>query len=272
MEVSARISKERAIKEQKLEADEVGVFFISPCAAKATSVKAPYERKSSFVDGVISINDIYLSLLAELTNAKEEENFQLAGYRGISWAGSEGERLALENSEYLAVDGIHNVMKILEEIENDRIKGVEFVEALACVGGCLGGPLTVQNAFVAKTRLKKHAEEARVQNMLIDSCSNYEDMAWTGNIQHNPAMELDKDINNAIKKLDALESINENLPGLDCGACGAPNCRALAEDIVRGIANETDCIFKLKEKVKELSIELLELESKGSSDQKECKK
>jgi len=61
-------------------------------------------------------------------------------------------------------------------------------------------------------------------------------------------MKLDKDFDVAMKKLETLNVINSGLPGLDCGACGAPSCRALAEDIVRGNANETDCIFKLREK------------------------
>ena len=33
------------------------------------------------------------------------------------------------------------------------------------------------------------------------------------------------------------------LPGIDCGACGNPNCQSLAEDIVRHEAQFSDCIF-----------------------------
>ena len=33
------------------------------------------------------------------------------------------------------------------------------------------------------------------------------------------------------------------LPGIDCGACGAPNCHALAEDMVTGKAKMSDCVF-----------------------------
>ena len=32
-------------------------------------------------------------------------------------------------------------------------------------------------------------------------------------------------------------------PGFDCGACGAPGCRNLAEDIVRGKASISHCLF-----------------------------
>ncbi|EKD32577.1 MAG: hypothetical protein ACD_77C00048G0006, partial [uncultured bacterium] len=46
-------------------------------------------------------------------------------------------------------------------------------------------------------------------------------------------------------------------PGIDCGACGAPSCEALAEDIVKGHAEISSCIFlrTLYEKRGELSLE-----------------
>ena len=48
-----------------------------------------------------------------------------------------------------------------------------------------------------------------------------------------------------IKKIGRY--ITAELPGLDCGSCGAPTCKALAEDIVRGEASVNDCIFVLRE-------------------------
>ena len=38
-----------------------------------------------------------------------------------------------------------------------------------------------------------------------------------------------------------MEEILAELPGLDCGSCGAPTCAALAEDVVRGKAAVNDC-------------------------------
>ena len=72
-------------------------------------------------------------------------------------------------------------------------------------------------------------------------------------------MKLDDDIKEAIKKLENIEKLSKNLPGLDCGACGSPSCRCMAEDIVRGFADEMDCIFRLKEKVRFLAEEMVEL-------------
>ena len=43
------------------------------------------------------------------------------------------------------------------------------------------------------------------------------------------------------------EEIYRTLPHLDCGSCGAPNCHALAEDIVNCEACEEDCLIKLRD-------------------------
>lgn len=44
-----------------------------------------------------------------------------------------------------------------------------------------------------------------------------------------------------------MNEIEKTLPGLDCGTCGAPSCRDLAEDIVRGKASIEDCVFFARE-------------------------
>lgn len=263
MEVAAKIVKGRIAKENKYAPEDIGVFFITPCAAKVTSVKAPYENEKSAVDGVISIKDIYLKLLTSIDKIKKEEQLSRAGFEGIRWANSGGEGLAAGTEKFLAVDGIHNVITILEAIENDKLEDVEFIEALACTGGCIGGPLTVENLYVAKSRLKKHIDEARDSGARSAEINKLEgDIVWTCNIQHRPVLKLDDDFIKAMKKLEELEAINKALPGLDCGACGAPSCRALAEDIVRGMANETDCIFKLRDRVRQLATQMMELEEK----------
>ena len=62
--------------------------------------------------------------------------------------------------------------------------------------------------------------------------------------------------------MEELERIYEQLPQIDCGSCGAPNCRALAEDIVRNNANIEDCIFMLRKKVREMAEDMVALAQK----------
>ena len=72
MEVAAILAKNEAM-EKGIPADKIGAFFISPCAAKVTSVKAPYENSRSDVNGVLAIKDIYVPLLDQMKNKKRPQ-------------------------------------------------------------------------------------------------------------------------------------------------------------------------------------------------------
>lgn len=262
MEVAAKLIKRQLSEKHKIPLANIGVFFISPCPAKVTSVKSPIEKQKSYVDGVISIKDIYIKILAALNEADNQSQFSDAGLEGLAWANTGGESQALGTEQVLAVDGIHNVIRIFDELENDRLSDIAFVEALSCYGGCLGGPLTVTNVFIAKTIQNMHIAAAPPSQIDKIDTKSFEELIWTSKVEYKPVMKLDQDISIAMQKLENLEKIYSELPGLDCGACGAPNCRALAEDIVREIANETDCTFKLRERIRDLAEEMVELGGK----------
>ncbi|MDR0406385.1 MAG: 4Fe-4S dicluster domain-containing protein [Clostridiales bacterium] len=264
IELGAWLAKERAIIATGLNPAEIGVFFITPCAAKVTSAYVPIGVESSLVDGCIAMKDMYLRLLPAMKRLTRYENLATAGLEGIAWAKNGGEGSALNSERYIAVDGIWNVIKVLEEVENGKIDDIVFVEASACVGGCVGGPLTVENAFVAKTRIQSVLENTSLAPspyLWSDEIKNA--VKWRKPVEFAPVMTLDGDMVKAMRKLEHLEAIYEQLPRLDCGSCGAPSCHALAEDIVRGFARETDCVFKLRERVKHLAMEMVELEGQG---------
>ena len=68
-------------------------------------------------------------------------------------------------------------------------------------------------------------------------------LQWDTPLEFLPIMELDSDMVTAMEKMARIEEITSQLEGLDCGSWGAPSCRALAEDVVRGVASIEDCIF-----------------------------
>lgn len=263
MEVAARIVKNDLIK-RGIDEKDIGVFFISPCAAKATNARNPIGIEKSYVDKVLSIKEVYKKLAGTLKRLDKIENLRTSSYDGIRWAMSGGEGKGLEIDNFIAVDGIENVIKVLEEVENGKLVNVDFIEGLACTGGCLGGPLTVENSFVAKNKLKKALKNTLEEK--AGDCANLhtEDITlfWNKEVLSKPVMSLDEDMNIAIKKMEELERIYEQLPQIDCGSCGAPNCRALAEDIVRNNANIEDCIFMLRKKVREMAEDMVALAQK----------
>jgi len=145
-------------------------------------------------------------------------------------------------------------LQVFDEIENDKLADVKYIEALACVGGCVGGPLTVENNFVAQTRVKRIAKTAMGKKPMVLPDV---DVLWEKPVVSRKQRNLDDDMIVAMQKLSLLNEIYDKLPHLDCGSCGAPNCRALAEDIVRGYAKESDCIVRFKERIAQMANEML---------------
>ena len=245
VDFAARIAREEAIKETGLKDEEIGVFFISPCPAKRTALKNPLGYSKSGVDGAIAIKDIYPQLVQNMDKLKLEDVELLgdSGIIGVGWASSGGEASGLLKERYLAADGIRNVINVLEEIEDEKLGDLDFIELNCCTSGCVGGVLTVENPFVAKARIQRLRKFMPVSCNSIRNEYELEELSLTEEVTPSPALKLADNVVKAMRMMSELKKIEASLPGLDCGICGAPSCRALADDIVRGYAEETDCVL-----------------------------
>jgi iron only hydrogenase large subunit-like protein len=266
VEVSARLVRGIRSRELGIAPEEIGVWFITPCPAKMTAFKQPLGADKSSVSGAIGISQIYGDLLKAVAVVPRDADCQRATARGIGWALSGGETAAAAAATSMVIDEIHNVSDVLEQVALGKIK-VDFIEALACSGGCIGGPLTVENRFVAENRMNQRLAKMRAEDAVrgVKPTLYYPDTSLTEydrTIEPRPIMRLDEDIFKAMYKVEQMEKTLNKLPGLDCGSCGSPNCKALAEDIVQGTAVETDCIFKLRERVRDLAQEMVGLAAK----------
>lgn len=260
MEVSAMLAKKYAMEETELPMEDIGAFFITPCPAKVTEINRPMDvNKRSYCDGAIAISKIYPKLTSAMDKLTSIEPLANSGVIGVGWATSGGESAAMLGDRYLAADGIENVIRVLEELEDERIRNVDFVELNACTGGCVGGVLTVENPYVAQARIHTLRKYLPVsQNHLKDGVPDK--MMWDKPLEYDEnVLSLDKDINKAMEMMEQIEKIEASLPGLDCGSCGAPSCHAMAEDIVKGSAKETECIFKLREQIQQVYRDLMQM-------------
>ncbi|MFZ5648699.1 MAG: [Fe-Fe] hydrogenase large subunit C-terminal domain-containing protein [Bacillota bacterium] len=259
MEISARLAREKAISQHGLKDEEIGIFFITPCPAKVTAVKQPF-GPMSYVNGAISMSEIYGEILAKLESPRSIPQYVYSPPRGVGWGKSGGENHAIMSHSLLAVDGIHNVINLLEEIERGGLRDIDYIEAQSCSGGCIGGPLVPQNPFVSRVRMDNLVRALVRQKAPLPQFPADPDFYRLKNkITPRPALQLSGDIDRAIVMLEDVEKITGELPGLDCGSCGSPNCRALAEDIVRGYAETSYCVFKLRERLQQLAREIVDL-------------
>ena len=248
IERAARMAKEEYAARRGVPKEQVGCIFISPCAAKSTACKMPLGTWESAVDGVVAIRDIYPRLLSLMKQVKDPEKMAAAGIMGIGWGSSGGEACALGGDRYLAADGIENVIRVLEDLEDEKFTDLDFIELNACAGGCVGGVLTVENPYIAKTKLQ------RLRRFLPENQGNLpqeklEGLDWERRLEYQPILELDSDLAVALDKMRQIQQVEQTLYGMDCGACGAPSCHAMAEDIVLGYTTSDMCIYRMREEL-----------------------
>ncbi|MCF0145289.1 MAG: 4Fe-4S binding protein [Eubacterium sp.] len=261
VEVAAMMAREKALKESGLPSEDIGIFFISPCSAKVTACRQPAGVKKTEVDHTLAIKDVYVKLLSVMDDvAVDPMDLAEAGRIGIGWGVSGGESAGLINDSYLAADGIENCIKVLNDIEDQKYAHLRFVELDACPGGCVGGVLTVENPYIAKAKLsalRKYLPVAGTHEI------PHPIGMWTEEVTHQKVNELGLNFREKIRLMAQVEELTKSFPGIDCGSCGAPSCGALAEDIVRGEAKETDCVHVLLRRVLQATVEEKEKKEDG---------
>ena len=245
MEIAARMARDKAKHEHpELKDEDICICFISPCPAKVSYVRNGFGEYKSEVDEVLSISDIYFNLINVMRRGRTPTPISHSGMIGIGWATSGGECSAIFNDKYLAADGIENVNRVLDQLENGNISTLEFIELNACPGGCVGGVMALENPFVAKARLQTLRRYLPVsQNYLSEDEKEYipEHYFFENMPTYRPIQRLSENFAESLRMMSDIQRLRDVLPGIDCGACGAPTCRAFAEDVVRGNAKRDGC-------------------------------
>lgn len=235
MEVAAQVARRRAAAESGLPLECIGVFYITSCPGEASAVHDPIGIEKSQVNGVISVADIYPLLLSAMNDVQDHPApYALSGDMGIRWSVISGEAKGQGHSHYVAADGIENANRVLEDLEDDKlVDNVKFIELKACPGGCVGGVLNVENPFVAASklaRLRKSMPATRVDPSVYPKDIDYE---LEHEIDFEPVYQIGRNMAESMQGMAKVEQIMKGMPGLDCGLCGCPSCRSMAEDVVR---------------------------------------
>ncbi|HOZ47043.1 MAG TPA: [Fe-Fe] hydrogenase large subunit C-terminal domain-containing protein [Candidatus Hydrogenedentes bacterium] len=146
-------------------------------------------------------------------------------------------------SGMVQVSGIQHVMSVLDQVENGLMYDYTVLELYACDQGCFGSPVWTEDAFIARQRYERAREVGRLLP--------YDDLFLrrggavrrTTPLEARRGLRLDDDMAVAIRKLSELDRLARQLPGHNCGMCGAPTCSALAEDAVLGRGCLDECMF-----------------------------
>lgn len=253
----------RQVEDEGVEAETIGIFYVTPCAAKIAAVKSPVAETKSAVDGVVNMDLLYNKVLMELhaeSGATGLNEPPYCSFDGLRWSLTGGEA-ANARGRCLAIDEIHNVMHFLERLENGEIEGVDFLELRACDQSCAGGVLLTENRFLTAESLEGIAQRVKDSSAIMPGFDRYRSFVVAniavGEVKPRSMITLHENMETALKRMQRVRRLMCYLPGIDCGACGSPNCQSLAEDVVRNEAFLSNCVFiqRMMEKHRRLSNE-----------------
>ncbi len=155
------------------------VVFIGPCTAK--KAEAQLETVKPYVDAVLTFEELqalYDSRNIDIT-VLEEDVLDNASYFGRIFARSGGLSDAVKQGlleqkidfglKAVACDGIEECRVALLK-KNKNILDANFIEGMACVGGCIGGAGCLTHGEKNKAEVDKYGKEA-LEKTITDAIS-----------------------------------------------------------------------------------------------------
>ena len=253
----AREVKRRIIPYYRESGDAVALYYINPCPTKMDPNCSNPNQQPDIPEVALGINDIFPELSRQIEKIKDcdaipfdQTRFEYetcATGNASMWAMSGGEIAEMDFDRSLAVSGLEETIAYLQKIEMGLFKDIEYIELRTCREGCLGGVLTAIDKYLAKSAVQKMVKLFGLGRRLTRQ--NILRMYEKGQFQteKSPAKLIDlygtKKEALSLESLQEIEEIMELLRDTDCAACGAPDCRTFAEDIVRGSASLQDCLW-----------------------------
>ncbi len=253
-ELVTRKAKKRGAEKYGRKPEEIRFLHITPCQAIADYVMEGPSREGPCQDKAIGINSIYEPLHRSIQEIDDDSVLHHSGGIGLGWGMSGGEVAALDRN-CLAVSGLHETIRYLEKVEMGLLQDVDYVEFRVCGVGCLGGPFAVTDKYRAKHILQKlmliFGVERRIKYKYVIDLYN---KGWFFSnraprpLGREPSQLSSSEISRGIERQNRVEEIFRLLPRKECGACGAPDCRTFAEDVVDGATTLENCVFWEKKK------------------------
>ncbi|MDR1795319.1 MAG: 4Fe-4S dicluster domain-containing protein [Erysipelotrichaceae bacterium] len=218
-------------KRLKAKYENIGIFHLCECVSKLAMAKYPYGGKRQWqVDHALSLTDLFPQI-SRLQN-KCEANLSLCR-KGLTQAGMNLFLSEFPQYDCTGADGLVKVQRALETMEFGQLKKSRFVYLSNCLGGCVGGNLLWGNPFDKQVKIRDLCRMTHGQSAQIEASELFEEPVY----EKSPPVSMAQ----RLKEVAEINAQLEQLPGYDCGACGYPTCRSLAEDILKNKSSLDKC-------------------------------
>ncbi len=254
-ELAAKVIRRKLSVEKGLAAEDIGLFFITPCTAIMNSIVRPIGLEESYLDGAFGINEVYGRLLMIIKGQGPVKDRAPVSYRGLLWAMAGGEIAGMRSRNTMTVKGVRDVQYVFDHIEAGKFQKVDFIEAWICPDGCVSGQLTIEGRYAAQRSIqeivKRLGDQEQVKEEKVRSLLRGHFFDLECRIDARPLRSLGRNLEESIARRREIDETRKKLPMKDCGACGAPSCAVHAEDVVRGESDLAGCVFVAIDQLRE---------------------
>lgn len=255
--VAVEMLRQKRGSSAKKPAEEFSAVYLTACPAMVPRSEDLQASNSQVLAGAVSIRDLYNPLLAFLSQQPNAYRWPMPIMgKGVRWARLGGSGMALQDHLWITVSGMIETISVLEDIESGRLRDTDYAECWSCRGGCINGTFTVENYYLAYHKiLLLEQRKLNLPHLNVDQLRKYYRQGFFA-IDQRPRPGSpgggETNLMEALARRRSKEQALAALPMINCRICGAPDCPSLAEDISRGAARISDCIFYGTGKLEEL--------------------
>lgn len=227
--------------------NDIGIVFIGPCIAK----KNEFSQHEGMIDYALTFQELYNWFESEGIDLNKipvdsnEKFVPVTSNEGALYPIESGMNKTLENNNIskdiilTQVSGILNIKHALMGLYPPTMKRTVFVETLACLGGCIHGPATLETPLLSS--MSAVWDYAHIRD------NERRKPKTVFNIDYTPKALKDNDITpEQIAK--AMESIGKYSVSdeLNCSGCGYNSCHDMVIALIKGNAETSMCVSYMR--------------------------
>lgn len=227
--------------------NDISIVFIGPCIGKKNEV-----TYSGLFDVALTFEELRMWFNDEIIDISKiaKDN----SYKFVPESAHEGTLYPIDggmnetikksgvndNVQLLEVCGLQSLQRALKNLDVEKLDKTIFIEALACEGGCVGGPcissekagITMISDILSKE--KKRDKIPEQPKVVVDY-----------KIEPKKVVDSDYELEEILKTLKKIgkHTVDDEL---NCGGCGYATCRDLAKALLDGDAETSMCVSYMR--------------------------
>lgn len=227
--------------------DDISIVFVGPCIGKKNEV-----TYSGLFDVALTFEELRMWFneeIIDITKVARDNKFKFvpeSAYEGTLYPIDGGMNQTIrksginDNVQLLEVCGLSALQRALKNLDPEKLDKTIFIEALACEGGCVGGPcISSEKAGITMvsdilTKEKKRESIPSEPKVVVDY-----------NIEPKKVVHSEHSLEEILKTLKKIgkHTIDDEL---NCGGCGYATCRDLAKALLDGEAETSMCVSYMR--------------------------